>query len=294
MRQKLGLNLALEQARALMAQQLEEEEEAKRMAEKEMSRVHAQLLEAKKKAEDEGEEVFRLEELGKKNAKDIEELQHRLEELQAANEKLEESNRKLASQLEDSNIELKELQAAYEKLDKSKRKLAAELEDSTREFDTMVLELESQQRNFDQALAEERMHSECIAQERDKAECDAREKETKLLNQTGEYDDTMWRLEEAEERSSDEFEFKPAAPAPVESRSHRLSIGAEIQQMNIPLAQTPLHDREFRRPPVDTSDASTQTPVRITSRRCCLLLLLLPLAIFVFNFGVSVEHKRYI
>ena len=49
-----------------------------------------------------------------------------------------------------------------------------------------------------------------------------------------------------EDRNSDsDFEFRPAVAVERRNRN-RLSIGDEIQQMNLPLSQMPLHDREFR------------------------------------------------
>ena len=48
------------------------------------------------------------------------------------------------------------------------------------------------------------------------------------------------------DRNSDsDFEFRPAVAVERRNRN-RLSIGDEIQQMNLPISQMPLHDREFR------------------------------------------------
>merc|ERR1719229_1605675 len=100
------------------------------------------------------------------------------------------------------------------------------------------------------------------------------------------------------DRNSDsDFEFRPAVAVERRNRN-RLSIGDEIQQMNLPISQTPLHDREFRTPEVDTSDASTQTDDSVISsngRPVLLGIICVALAaVFIYNFLVEVEYNIYI
>ena len=91
-----------------------------------------------------------------------------------------------------------------------------------------------------------------------------------------------------------DFEFRPAVAS--ESRSHnRLSIGDEIQQMNLPISQMPLHDLEFRTPEVDTRDASTQTDDTSSGGYVVFGLVCAALAaIFIWTFMVEVEYHYYI
>lgn len=316
----------LEQERESLTDQLEAEEESRKALEGQMVQVKEQYSEAKWKLGHLADGMFALEDTKQKNAKEIDELEQKIKELQLANEKLNEN----------------------------KRKLSTELEDVTHVRDTQrnkILELEKNQRNSYKMLAEEEMNSDRIKQERDNAKQDLREKETKVLALNRELENTLGRLEESEHskrtlqnelakraqqkelgednvdddevfpsshNSESDFEFRPAVA--MESRNHRLSIGNEIQQMNLPISQMPLHDLEFRytnpelfltssqliymltliflsrRPEVDTRDASTQTsPTNDdTSSYVVLGLIFVALAaIFIYNFMVEVEYHYY-
>lgn len=80
-RQKLTLSSKLRQIEAdkeALADQIEEEEEAKRQLEKQLLAVNVQLAEAKKKAEEEAEQAAILEESKKKLVKDMEILQRQV------------------------------------------------------------------------------------------------------------------------------------------------------------------------------------------------------------------------
>uniref|UniRef100_A0A8C9FM35 Myosin-9 n=1 Tax=Pavo cristatus TaxID=9049 RepID=A0A8C9FM35_PAVCR len=154
-RLKLSFSTKLKQTedeKNALKEQLEEEEEAKRNQEKQISAV-----EARKKMDDGLGCLEIAEEAKKKLQKDLESLTQRYEE-------------KIA---------------AYDKLEKTKTRLQQELDDIAVDLDHQrqtVLNLEKKQKKFDQLLAEEKNISAKYAEERDRAEAEAREKETKALS----------------------------------------------------------------------------------------------------------------
>uniref|UniRef100_A0A8C2U665 Myosin-9 n=1 Tax=Coturnix japonica TaxID=93934 RepID=A0A8C2U665_COTJA len=154
-RLKLSFSTKLKQTedeKNALKEQLEEEEEAKRNLEKQISAVDA------RKKMDDGLGCLEIaEEAKKKLQKDLESLTQRYEE-------------KIA---------------AYDKLEKTKTRLQQELDDIAVDLDHQrqtVSNLEKKQKKFDQLLAEEKNISAKYAEERDRAEAEAREKETKALS----------------------------------------------------------------------------------------------------------------
>lgn len=70
-------------------------------------------------------------------------------------------------------------------LEKTNKRLQADVDDLSVEGDhnrSLITGLEKKQRQFDKALADERMISTKYAEERDQAEREAREKETKSIS----------------------------------------------------------------------------------------------------------------
>ena len=77
-------------------------------------------------------------------------------------------------------------------VDKTNKRLQAEVDDLSVELDHnrgIVSQLEKKQRQFDKALADERLISAKYAEERDLAERTAREKETKAISLSHETDE---------------------------------------------------------------------------------------------------------
>ncbi|KAL9853032.1 LOW QUALITY PROTEIN: myosin-9 [Geothlypis trichas] len=159
-RLKLSLSTKLKQMedeKNAFKEQLEEEEEAKRNLEKQISILQQQAIDAKKKMDDGLGGLESAEEARKKLQKDLEGLSQRFEEKTAA----------------------------YDKLEKTKTRLQQELDDLAVDLDhqrQIVSNLEKKQKKFDQLLAEEKTISAKYAEERDRAEAEAREKETKALS----------------------------------------------------------------------------------------------------------------
>jgi len=70
-------------------------------------------------------------------------------------------------------------------LEKTNKRLQADVDDLSVEADhnrSVISQLEKKQRQFDKALADERLVSSKYAEERDQAEREAREKETKAIS----------------------------------------------------------------------------------------------------------------
>ena len=70
-------------------------------------------------------------------------------------------------------------------LEKTNKRLQADADDLSVEADhnlSVISQLEKKQRQFDKALADERLVSSKYAEERDQAEREAREKETKVIS----------------------------------------------------------------------------------------------------------------
>ncbi|XP_059809759.1 myosin-9-like isoform X1 [Hypanus sabinus] len=175
-RQKLAFGTKLrhlEDENSRLHEQLEEEEEAKKNLEKQISVLQIQLTDSKKRQDDGLASLEYAEEAKKKLHKDMELLTQRFEEKASA----------------------------YDKLEKTKNRLQQELDDVVVGLDhqrQIVSNLEKKQKKFDQLLAEEKNISLKNAEERDRAQAEAREKETKTLALTRALEEAMEHKEEME------------------------------------------------------------------------------------------------
>ncbi len=107
-------------------------------------------------------------------------------------DQLEEARKKLIRQMEEVNTQLEEKCSHADKMDKTNKRLQAEVDDLSIEVDqsrSHISQLEKKQRQFDKALADERLVSAKCAEERDQAQREARERETKAISLTHECDE---------------------------------------------------------------------------------------------------------
>ena len=224
-------------------------------------------------------------EMRHKHSHDAQGLNEQLDKLRKNKTVLEKQRNSLEVENSDLQAELKLTSGNKQEADRKRKQL-----------ETQCAELQMKLAETERMWQDDWEEMNKIINERDQmssalAEAEARASPTDKSSGTLEEE-----LNEASTRPLyySDFEFRPAVAS--ESRSHnRLSIGDEIQQMNLPISQMPLHDLEFRTPEVDTRDASTQTDDTSSGGYVVFGLVCAALAaIFIWTFMVEVEYHYYI
>nr|AAK85118.1 non-muscle myosin II heavy chain [Doryteuthis pealeii] len=154
---------------------LEEEEENKKLLQKQLEKNQSLMVELKKNAETAESSRDNAEEELKKALRLIEQLRQQIADLQEQIARLEKAKKKLSEENEDFRVELDQQIA-------------------------QVNELTRKQAKFDQKLAEEKAISERLSAENEKSQREINEKSTKIMNIMNELEEEREKSEEMEKK----------------------------------------------------------------------------------------------
>ena len=248
---------------------LEAERAARVKAEKQTREMNDELDDLKNELLDSLDSTKTLQELRTAREKELASLKKRLEDETANHEAaITEMRHKHSHNAQGLNEQLDEvrknktvleeqkdaLEAAYKDLQAEMKLTSGNKQEADRkrkQLEKQCAELRELQATTEQRLQEDREKMFDITNKLDqmssalaKAEAKASHDDKSSLSLEAELNEANALLE-GDHNSDSDFEFRPDVA--VESRNrNRLSIGDEIQQMNLPISQTPLHDLEFR------------------------------------------------
>ena len=180
-------------------------------------------------------------EMRNKHHHDAQGLTDQLDQLKRENKMaMDMQNKTSEAEIGDLQEEIKSMLRNKQEADRKQGQLEAECT----KLQMKLVEVERMQQSERERMSE--FIGELEQTRRDLAEAEAK---ASLANKSSvsleaELNGVITSFEEARNSDSD-FEFRPAVAVERRNRN-RLSIGDEIQQMNLPLSQMPLHDREFR------------------------------------------------
>ena len=180
-------------------------------------------------------------EMRKQHYRDVQGLTDQLDQLKREKMAVDIQNKTSEAEISDLQGEIKSMLRNKEEEDRKREQLEAEC---------TVLQMKLADERMQQGERERmsefigELETRCALAEAEAAEAKASLANKSTVSLEAELNGVNNSFD-GERNSDSDFEFRPAVAVERRNRN-RLSIGDEIQQMNLPISQMPLHDREFR------------------------------------------------